>query len=120
MLETDLTPINNQTYLAPSFSRAFQQRASYRLVPNPDPYGDGIQQTAQAPGGGRKGGVSRRGDLIGDLAQMNRAAQARPTRSRLQLRTRVIRSVGRSCRSKRCKVRWSWLIGISYGVSPPV
>ena len=80
MLETDLTPINNQTYLAPSFSRAFQQRASYRLVPIPDPYGDVIQQTAQAPGGGRKGGVSRRvrrGDLISDLAQMNRAAQAK-------------------------------------------
>jgi hypothetical protein len=37
MLETYPTPINNQTYLAPSFSRAFQQRASYRLVPIPDP-----------------------------------------------------------------------------------
>jgi len=70
-------------YLAPidykadfASRRAFQQRAGYRLVPIPDPYSLVIQQTAQAPGGGRKGGF-RRWDLVGDLAQMNRPAQAK-------------------------------------------
>src|SRR5881394_682880 len=84
MVETDLAPIDYKTDLASSSSsssslrrrRTFQQRAGYRLVPIPGPYGGVIQQTAQAPGGRRKGGLC--GDLlVGYLAQMNRAAQAK-------------------------------------------
>src|SRR5215208_5719853 len=75
MLETDLTPVDDQTDLAP-LGGTFQQAARYGLVPNPDPYSGVIQQTAQTPGSGRKGGF-RRGDLVCDLAQMNRAAQAK-------------------------------------------
>src|SRR3954462_9277905 len=85
MVETDLAPIDYKTDLASSSSsssssslrrrRTFQQRAGYRLPPIPGPYSGVIQQTAQAPGGRRKGGLGR--NLVGDLAQMNRAAQAK-------------------------------------------
>ena len=63
MLETYLAPIDYKADLSPSSSsslrRAFQQRASYRLVEGPDPYGGVVQQAAQAPGGRRKGGFVR-------------------------------------------------------------
>src|SRR4051794_10216739 len=76
MVETDLTPIDYKPDLASPLRRAFQQGAGYRLVPGSNPYGGVLQQTAQAPGCGRKGGLGG-GDLVGDLAQMNRAAQAK-------------------------------------------
>src|SRR4051795_8944269 len=55
MVETDLTPIDYKPDLASPLRRAFQQGAGYRLVPGSNPYGGVLQQTAQAPGCGRKG-----------------------------------------------------------------
>src|SRR5215207_1089163 len=75
MLEAHLGAVHDQTHLASqALGLAFEQAASQGLVPLPNADGGVVHESAEAPDDGGEGGLGG-GDLVCDLAQMNRTSQ---------------------------------------------